>query len=145
MIHACMQFREGEFFLRTKEAYTQQCKRVMDPTIASAERQHYSVTYGINRESKIADAEGFDITEQLPEDIMHVLLEGVAPAHLGLFLKEISINNPALSVEAFNHKVKSFNYPYFESAAKPSHLIRDHINDEDLTGKQTGILKMYCS
>lgn len=111
----------------------------MDPTITSAERQHYSVTYGINRESKIADAEGFDITEQLPEDIMHVLLEGVAPAHLGLFLKEILIKNPAISVEAFNHKVKSFNYSYFESAAKPSQLIRDHINDEDLTGKQTGI------
>ena len=69
---------------------------------------------------------------------MHILLEGVAPAHLGLFLKEILINNPALSVEAFNHKVKSFNYSYLESAAKPSHLVRDHIDDEDLTGKQTG-------
>ena len=137
-----MQFREGDFFLRTKEAYAEQCKRLMDPTISSAERQHYSVTYGINRESKIANAEGFNITEQLPEDIMHILLEGIAPVHLGLFLKEILINNPALSVEAFNHKVKSFNYSYFESAAKPSYLIRDHIND-DLTGKQTGTIKMH--
>ena len=103
------------------------------------ERQHFSVCYGINRESKIANLHGFDITEQLPEDTMHVLLEGIAPIHLGLFLKQILVTTPALSVEAFNHKVKSFNYSYFESAARPSHLTNDHINDEDLTGKQTGI------
>ena len=69
---------------------------------------------------------------------MHVMLEGIAPLHLGLFLKQI-FTNPALSNEAFNHKVKSFNYSYFESFAKPSYLINDHINDGDLTGKQTGI------
>ena len=89
----------------------------------------------------IAKAEGFNITE-LPEDIIHILLEGIAHVHLGLFLKEILINNPALSVEAFYHKVKSFNYSYFKSAAKPSYLIRD-VNNEDLTGKQTGTIKMH--
>ena len=60
--------------------------------------------------ARFANAEGFNITEQLPEDVMHVLLEGIAPIHIGLFLKELLINNPALSVEAFNHKVKSFSY-----------------------------------
>lgn len=38
---------------------------------------------------------------------MHVVLEGIAPVHLGLFLKQILVHNPALSIEAFNHKVKS--------------------------------------
>jgi hypothetical protein len=63
----------------------------MDSTI-SAERQHYSVTYysvtyGI--ESKIAHAEGFNITEELPEHIMHVVLEGIAPARLLLVREQI--------------------------------------------------------
>ena len=77
--------------------------------------------------------------EQLPYNIMHVLLEWIAPVHLGLFLKFL-INNPALSVEAFNHNVKSLNYSHFESAAKPSNLIRDHINDEHLMGKSTSVI-----
>lgn len=55
------------------------CARIEDPTSSKSERDHYSLCYGVNRESKLALLEPFDVTKQLPQDVMHVLLEGIAP------------------------------------------------------------------
>lgn len=38
--------------------------------------QHFSKEYGINKRSILLDAPYFDVTEQLPQDLMHVILEG---------------------------------------------------------------------
>ena len=77
--------------------------RVREITILCAssksERDHYSLCYGINRESKLASLEPFDITKQLPQDVMHVLLEGIAPIHLGLLLKNILVDNPVCTLK----------------------------------------------
>ena len=73
-----MQFVEEEFTLRTKDAHKEQCDMMSDD-VSQAERQYYSKVYGINRSSAISHLDHFDITKQLPQDVMHVLLEGVVP------------------------------------------------------------------
>ena len=56
------------------------------PGISTDERSHYSKVYGINRQSALCDLAYFDVTKQLPQDIMHVLFEGVIPRHVELIL-----------------------------------------------------------
>ena len=68
--------------MRTKEEHTKQCEYIERPGITSSERCHYSKVYGINKSSVLLELPDFDITQQLPQDIMHVLLEGIFPLHV---------------------------------------------------------------
>jgi len=66
-----MQFVE-EFTLRTKDAHKEKCDMI-PMKMSQAERQYYSKVYCINKSSALPHLEHFDITEQLPQDVMHVL------------------------------------------------------------------------
>lgn len=45
-----------------------------------------SVTYGVNFYSPLNDLDTFHVVNQLPQDIMHILLEGVIPYELSCCL-----------------------------------------------------------
>ena len=69
------QFREQQFVPRTKEAYDYHCS-LLDGPMSSSE----SVTYGVNQRSVLNDLFSFHVADgQLPQDVMHILLEGVLP------------------------------------------------------------------
>lgn len=71
-------FTEEDFLIRTLNRHLQQCSTIENaPTESLAE--HFSTTYGINRRSALCDAPYFDVCQQIPPDIMHILLEGVVP------------------------------------------------------------------
>lgn len=70
---------------------------------------------------------------------MHVLLEGVAPIHLGLLLKNILVDNPVCSLKQFNDKIRVYPYQYHETAQKPSPITDSALVKGDLSGKQTGM------
>ena len=108
-----------------------------------AERAHYSKTYGINRESEITLLDPFDVTEQVPQDVMHVLLEGVVPIEIGLLLRQAVVEDEAITLAVVNQKIASFPYSYFESDTKPSTIPQSSVQNGDLTGKQTG-KKVNC-
>ena len=133
-----MQFLEEELTLRTKVAHRKQCNTMTGKDVSQAERQYYSKVYGINRASAISHLDHFDLTEQLPQDVMQVLLEGVVPLNTGLFLHHVIVEEGHISLDAVNHKLRSFPYGYFESDKKPPALSLAAIQAGDLTGKQTG-------
>ena len=81
-----LQFTEEEFVLRTLQLHLTQCSYVERPGISSEEKQHFSKVYGVNRKSILCDLPDFDITTQLPQDIMHVLFEGLFHLQVRLFL-----------------------------------------------------------
>ena len=61
--------------LRTPETYDYHCS-LMKGLLAEAD----SVTYGINCTSELNKLEDFHVcNNQLPQDMMHILLEGVIP------------------------------------------------------------------
>ena len=120
--------------------HQQQCALINESTTKS-ERQHYSKTYGINRESALSQLEAFDVTEQVPPDVMHVLLEGVVPRHIGQFLKHVVQGEEAISLEELNRKIQSFPYSYFELDTKPSKIPLSAIQEGNLTGKQIGMYR----
>lgn len=82
-------FMESEFQLRTKDQYMKHCEFIHRDGISDSERMHFSKVYGINQRSILTDLPAFDVTEQLPQDLMHVLLEGIFPLHLEQFLQYI--------------------------------------------------------
>lgn len=65
--------------MRRKEQHIKHCEYIVMPGISSSERSHYSKVYGINRLTVLLKLPDFDVAQQLPQDIMHVLLEGIFP------------------------------------------------------------------
>lgn len=75
------EFLEEAFTLRTMESYDRECDDIEEaPT--DAVRNDLCTTYGINKRSPLCDLPDFDVTKQLPQDIMHTLLEGTVQYEL---------------------------------------------------------------
>ena len=73
---------------------------------------------------------------------MHVLLEGIIPHHLGLFLNKI-ISLKLVTLRRVNEAIQAFPYQYFESSSKPAVIPSSAVHDENLTGKQTGKIYIF--
>ena len=84
--------------------------------------------YGVNRCSILTSLPHIDVTKQLPQDIMHILFEGVFIYHTSLLLE-----NVPLSLSAINEGITSFPYAYFQD--KPNRL-----SSTDVKGSQAGDL-----
>ena len=80
------------------------------------------------------DISYFDVTKQLPQDFMHVLLEGVFPFHIQQLLNYVIHECHALSLSQINSRIIAYPYAYFEE--KPSPL-----NELDMHGNQSGECK----
>ena len=74
-------FYEEDFTLRTKAAHKKQCQEIHDAP-NDAVRSDLTVSQGINHRTSPSDLEDFDITVQLPQDIMHTLLESTVQYEL---------------------------------------------------------------
>ena len=113
-------FYEDDFVPRTKDTYDKHCKELEEaPT--EQHKHDLGVTYGINHRSPICNLDNFDITKQLPQDIMHTLLEGVVQYELQYILAHY-IHNGQFTLVDLNAAISSQNYGYSEISDKPSPL-----------------------
>ena len=76
----------------------------------------------------------FDITKQLPQDLMHVMLEGVIPLHIEEFLNYFIHDANILTLSQINSRLMAYPYAYFEEKPMP-------LNERDFAGSQSG--EMY--
>ena len=82
-----------------------------------------SVTYGVNNESVLNRLDDFDVGgDQLPQDIMHILLEGVLPYTIKAMLQSFVLENHFFNIEYLNQKLSSFKFSWSESKNKPSQI-----------------------
>ena len=72
--------------MRTKEEHARHCEYISQFGISRSEKSHYSKVYGINRSSILHE---LAVTKDLPQDLMHVLLEGVFLLHFEQLLDHI--------------------------------------------------------
>lgn len=79
-----------------------------------------SVTYGIVFSSPLNNIRNFHVVEQLPQDIMHVLLEGVIPYEVCLMLTSFVVENKYFTSNLLNDRIESFSYSTQEMKDKPS-------------------------
>jgi hypothetical protein len=79
--------------MRTKQDHVRQCDYIHLPGLSETEKSHYSKVFGINRASILMELSDFDVTRNLPQDLMHVLLKGVFIYHMEqLFHYDIVVN-----------------------------------------------------
>ena len=69
-------FLEEDFILRDSTSDEQRVSLIEDAG-SNYLRKFFSKNYGITGRAKISEAPYFDITKQLPQDIMHIFLEGI--------------------------------------------------------------------
>lgn len=117
--------------MRSLDEYKKQCTFISRNGISDSERIHFSKVYGINRPSILVDLPQFDVTRQLPQDLMHVLLEGIFPLHLEQLLQHVVEVAGLLTLDQLNSRITEFPYAYFSN--KPGHL-----KGFDPQGSQTG-------
>lgn len=106
---------ERDFTSRTPESYNYHCLLLDGPL-----QKEHSVTYGVNFPSPLNRLACFHVVEQLPQDIMHVLLEGVVPYELLLMLTVFVTDKKYLSLDTLNDRILCFSYSSQEAKDRPS-------------------------
>ena len=103
-------------------------------------RESDSVTYGINYKSTLNQLDNFSVgNRQLPQDIMHILWEGVLPYTIKAMLQSFVYEKHFFTIEILNQKISSFRYSRSESKNKPSQISSSVLTD-DGTISQSGML-----
>lgn len=94
-------FTEEEFELRNQEIHSYHLQQLEDnPTLY----QHFSKEYGVVKRSVLLDAPYFDITRQLPQDIMHGVLKGALSRAL-YFVLHWFLSHSVFTLDEVNHFV----------------------------------------
>ena len=76
-------------------------------------REVDSVTYGVNNESVLNQLDDFDVGGgQLPQDIMHILLQGVLPYTIKAILQSFVLENHFFNIEYLNQKLSSSKFRF---------------------------------
>ena len=110
-----LQFTTKEFIPRTIHSYNYHCSLLDGPLWSE-----HSTTYGVNCSSVLNDLYGFHVVDQLPQDIMHCLLEGVVPHELTLLLTDYITIQKLFTCEQINDRIACFSYSTHEAKDKPS-------------------------
>lgn len=118
-------FEEEEFVLRTKELHEYHLQQLEEN---EGLRNHFSKEYGVNKKSILLNAPYFDVTEQLPQDVMHIVLEGGLQRTFYFVLNHFLENN-FFSLEDLNAFIVNFNYGYSELKDKPVVISLEDLQD----------------
>jgi len=84
----------------------------------------FSKTYGVKSRCVFESLAYFSVTESLPPDVMHDVLEGLCPINIQLVLQSL-IQQKRLTVATFNEKLDLFVFSKCDTATKPPHLPDD--------------------
>ena len=97
-------FFPQNFDLRDQVTYEQQCDVLNDPALRR-NRGYWSKMYGINRKSVLCELTQFPVTQNILQDPMHCLLEGVCGQEIALFLNQIIHDLGLVSLNWFNDRL----------------------------------------
>ena len=85
-----VQFLESYFEIRSDAKHSEYCNLLERDDISSADRNHYSLVYGVNRRALLSTLSFFNVASgALLPDIMHDILEGALPMEVMQILKVI--------------------------------------------------------
>ena len=111
---------EDLFNLRTKSSYDAECDEI-EQALNDNVKNNLSTTYGINTRSILCNLPDFDVTKQLPQDVMHTILEGVLQYEVR-FILLYYIQNGHITLKQINSAINNHNYGYTEISDKPGPL-----------------------
>lgn len=89
------------------------------------------MTYGINYCSVLNKLDDFHVyNNQLPQDIMHVIIEGAIPYTLKAMLQSFISTKKYFTISTINEKIMCFKFSRAESKSKPCTLSSNILNGE---------------
>ena len=131
------------FVLRNPDAHDYHCS-LLTGVLAEID----SVTYGVNYRSALNNLKDFHVCDgQLPQDMMHVLLEGVVPYTMKATLQNFISEKRFFSIDYVNRKLLSFKFSRSESRNKPSQLSSNILHDDgkiSQSGEMTVFHVLWC-
>lgn len=113
------------FDLRDEETRSYHLQQLQDNP---ALYQHFSKEYGVVRKTVLLDAANFNVTRQLPEDIMHVILEGALSRSLHFVLRWY-LDHSVFTLDKVNHFIQNFPYGCTELKDKPVLITNEDLAD----------------
>lgn len=122
-------FTEEEFLLRDNDLHEQQLSDIENAGSPLLEKC-FSKQYGINRRSILTNFPDFDVTKQLPQDIMHIFLEGILSYEMKFLLKHY-IQCGQITLDQLNTKLQNFPYGYSNVKDKPAPIKQDNLEFKD--------------
>lgn len=129
-----------DFTPRTAETYDYHCS-LLDGLFGIED----SITYGVNFPSPLNDLHNFHVVNQLPQDVMHLLFEGVVPYELSLMLTCFVLDNKYFTTDFLNGRIESFTYSTQEVKDKPSRIrLRSGNTSLSQCGEYTVITPFTC-
>ncbi|XP_035994917.1 uncharacterized protein LOC118563700 [Fundulus heteroclitus] len=123
------QFNKDMFVKRTMVSHVRQCNDIEKATIDFL-KESLKKTYGINRRSMLTECPHFDIINQTPQEVMHVVLEGVAPYEIKCVLKHLVLSGH-MDLDTFNSAIVSFLYSPLEARDKPFPISVNTLSSND--------------
>ena len=129
------QFNEDTYTKRTLEKHVRQCDEIEMAT-TDLLRNSLRTTYGINRRSKLVEFPSFDIVQQTPQDIMHVILEGIAPLEIKNVLNHL-IQSGQITLDSVNSAILGFPYSPLDVRDRPSPISLSTLMSNDGKLKQS--------
>lgn len=96
---------------------------------------------GIKEDSCLNTLQYFHVTENTCVDIMHNILEGVAPLEIRLMLHHFIYKEKLFTLELLNKRISSFNYGYGNEKNKPSVILNQKTSENAI--KRTAS-QMWC-
>jgi len=121
-------FREDDFVLRNKANHKLHIEAVIDPTITKAARTFWQKMYGVNTKSPLLYSPYIDVIVCLPQDAMHIIIEGPLEIMMRNFLRYCIVEENFFTIDDFNKSVASFNFQHLKQD-KPGLIQREHITD----------------
>ncbi len=130
------QFQACEFQPRTRSTHSGHC------TMLQTGADHVGTTYGLTRDSILNTSRYFHVTEGLPPDCMHDLLEGTIQYEIKELLKFVT-SHKIMTLQEVNSRIQLFPYGSCDVTSKPSPI---NLLSDGHSLKQSGkICTSYCT
>lgn len=84
--------------------------------------------WGITRLSILNDVRYFDVCKCMPHDVMHILLEGVTPQEMKLFLRYVIDDLGLFTINWLSEEIKKMDLTGIEAKDRPSPIDRVMLN-----------------
>lgn len=110
-------FTEEEFTLRNGLDHEEQLKLIENAPTRFL--KYYSKLFGVNGRSKLEEAPYFNVCQQLPQDVMHIFLEGVISYQLKYLLNFYIKEKGYFTLVDLNNGIQGFPYGYSHIKDKP--------------------------
>ncbi len=119
------------FECRTEENYNEGLKEIYANPAKASE-------VGIKRNSILNRLQYFHVVSGLPADIMHDILEGVAPFEVALIIRQL-IKDDLLSLDYVNGQIRTWPYGKIDSRNKPAEISKNFSESVNQSSAQ-----MWC-